>query len=204
MPYNRRDYRDKWRIERLAADIRERLGLDQLEVLSPYRLCDAVPAHVFVPADIADTGLQHRLAQVAWDGFSFTYPDEPTVMVLLNPERAVTRQTATLMEELSHHLLGHRPSIIRTDRVTGLPQRDYNASQEAEAYDLGGALLLPKERIQLEVANQRVAREIAADHGCSRQLVEYRIKRLRLWGRYSAYTAKWSDAFHLDAVDHHR
>ena len=33
MPYNRGDYRDKWRIERLAAAVRGKLGFDQIEPL---------------------------------------------------------------------------------------------------------------------------------------------------------------------------
>jgi Zn-dependent peptidase ImmA (M78 family) len=187
--YDRGNYRDKWRIERLAGLIRTRLGLDQLEVLRPELLCEAVPAHVFVPADFRVPELERRLERVSWDAFSFSYPEDPTLLIVLNPARPRLRQTATLMEELSHSLLRHRPSAIWTDRHTGLPRREYNGAQEAEAFDLGAALLLPKERIQSDVASQTVARDIAAAHGCSVQLVEYRIKRLRLWGRYARYAA---------------
>jgi hypothetical protein len=70
----------------------------------------------------------------------------------------------------------------------GLPaaaDSSYNKSQEAEAYDLGAALLLPKERIQLRMAKQEHATDIAGSHECSTDLVEHRIKRLRLWARYS-------------------
>jgi Zn-dependent peptidase ImmA (M78 family) len=108
---------------------------------------------------------------------------------LLNPLRSRARQTATLMAELSHRLLDHEPSMIWTDAATGLLRRTFNAGQEAEAYDLGAALLLPKERIQMEVGRQRVAQDVAVEHICSVELVEYRIKRLRLWGRYSKYVA---------------
>ena len=89
------------------------------------------------------------------------------------------------MEELSHHLVGHQPSAIWTDRATGLSRRDYNRGQERESYDLGAALLLPRERIQRAVADQELAAELAILHGCSTVLVEYGFKRLRLWPRYS-------------------
>ena len=189
MAYDRGDYHDKWRIERMAAQIRASVGLDQLEVLSPDLLCDAVPAHVFVPSDFEAPELEVRLRRVPWDGFSFSFPGDPTLMVLLNPVRPRARQTASLMEELSHHLLGHQPSMIWHDESTGLLRRTFNRGQEDEAYDLGAALLLPKERIQMEVGRQRVASDVATEHGCSAELVEYRIKRMRLWGKYSKYVA---------------
>ena len=49
MPYNRGNYQDKWRIERLATAVRGKLEVDQLEPLSPWRLADAIPAHIFYP-----------------------------------------------------------------------------------------------------------------------------------------------------------
>jgi hypothetical protein len=187
MAYDRGDYRDKWRIERLATAVRRKLGFDQLQPLSPWLLADAIPAHIFYPEDFDDDGLSHRMRRVRWDGFAFSCPDEPTLFVLLNPARPETRQTATLMEEFSHHLLRHKPCSIAPDPATGLLQRSYNRSQEAEAYDLGAAILLPKERIQHDVAEQRTAKEVAAEHRCSDDIVIYRIKRMRLWKRYDGY-----------------
>jgi len=189
VPYNRGDYRDKWRIERLAATVRRKLKVNQLEPLSPWHLAEAVPAHVFYPEDFGDEALAGRLRRVHWDGFAFCCDGEVTLMVLLNPARSEKRQMATLMEELSHHLLRHKPCAITVNPQTGLLQRSYDRAQEAEAYDLGAAILLPKERIQRDVAAKRTATEIANAHGCSEELVVYRIKRMRLWQRYEKYAA---------------
>ena len=93
------------------------------------------------------------------------------------------------MEEFSHHLLGHSPSTIALNPHTGFLERSYDGAQEAEAYDLGAALLLPKERIQHDVGGKRSAADIAALHGCSEELAVYRIKRMRLWQRYERYAA---------------
>jgi Zn-dependent peptidase ImmA (M78 family) len=187
--YNRGDYRHKWRIERFATAIRSDLGLDQLTPLSPWRLADAIPAHVFYPEDFDDDGLAERVRTVNWDGFAFSSAGDNTLIVVLNQTRPPTRQTATLMEEFSHHLLRHVPSAIALNPKTGFLERSYDRSQEEEAYDLGAALLLPKERIQHEVAARRNAEQIAADHGCSDDIVLYRIKRMRLWQRYVGYAA---------------
>jgi Zn-dependent peptidase ImmA (M78 family) len=67
-------------------------------------------------------------------------------------------------------------------------RRSFDKGQEHEAYDLGAALLLPKERIQRDVkVEKKDAGAIADDHKCSIELVEYRIRRMRLWTRYVAY-----------------
>jgi Zn-dependent peptidase ImmA (M78 family) len=187
--YNRGDYRDKWRIERLATAVRRRLKVDQLEPLSPFDLAEAVPGHVFYPEDFGDADLAGRLRGINWDGFAFCCEGESMLMILLNAARSEKRQAATLMEELSHHLLRHTPCSIRVNPKTGFLERSYDRAQEHEAYDLGSAILLPKERIQHDVAAKLTALEIAEVHGCSEDLVVYRIKRMRLWQRYEKYAA---------------
>ena len=189
MAYKRGDYRDKWRIERLATAVRGKLKFDQIEPLSPWRVAEAIPAHIFHPEDFGDHRLARRLRRVNWDAFAFCCDGDSTLLIILNPRRSKARQMATLMEEFSHHLLGHKPCAIARNGETGFLERSYDASQEAEAYDLGAAILLPKERIQRDVADQRSAAEIAAAHGCSNELVVYRIKRMRLWQRYERYAA---------------
>jgi len=88
--YNRGDYRDKWRIERLAATVRGKLMLDQIKPLSPWRLADAIPAHIFYPEDFGDDQLAWRLNRVTWDGFAFRIDGDPTLMIVLNPRRPET------------------------------------------------------------------------------------------------------------------
>jgi Zn-dependent peptidase ImmA (M78 family) len=124
-----------------------------------------------------------------WDAFAFCVDGDATLMILLNPSRPETRQMVTLMEEFSHHLLRHTPCAIALDSQTGFLERSYDGPQEAEAYDLGAAILLPKERIQRDVGMRLTTDEIAAAHGCSVELVAYRIKRMRLWQRYERYAA---------------
>lgn len=182
-----RNYQDKWRLEQHARAIRERLRLTQFDILDPWKLADAVPAHIFYLEDVVPRELVLKAYQANWDGFAFQFPRESTLMVILNSARPVTRQSATLMEELSHGLLGHVPSCLREDPDTGLLRRDYNKDQESEAYDLGATILLPRELIEREVNKSMRAYEIALERGCSAALVDYRIKRCRLWRRYTKH-----------------
>jgi Zn-dependent peptidase ImmA (M78 family) len=180
--------RDPWRLEREAAAVRWRLGLGPLDRLDPMRLAEDVPARVFWPEDFGDEALARRLRDVAWDGLSFTLPGEETLVVLLNPQRPATRRTATLMEELAHALLEHRPTRIEPDAATGVLRRSYDAAQEREAFEFGATLLLPRELLAAELRARRPASVVARRHGCSEALVLFRVRRLGLSRRYDAYS----------------
>jgi Zn-dependent peptidase ImmA (M78 family) len=174
-------------LEREAAAIRWRLGLEPRDRLDPLKLAAAVPALVFRPEDFGDDVLARRLRQVPWDGLSFTLPGEPTLVVVLNPDRPPTRRTATLLEELSHALLSHEPTRLERDPSTGVLQRSFDIAQEREAFELGATLLLPRELLAAELRRRRPVSAIARRHGCSEALVLFRIRRLRLSRRYDSY-----------------
>jgi IrrE N-terminal-like domain len=174
-------------LEREAAAIRWQLGLGPLDRLDPLALAAAVPALVFRPEDFVDDVLARRLRQVPWDGLSFKLPGDPTLVVVLNPDRPATRRTATLLEELAHALLGHEPSRLERDPATGVLRRSFDARQEREAFELGATLLLPRELLAAELRARRPVSSIARRLGCSEALVLFRIRRLGLSRRYHAY-----------------
>lgn len=108
-------------------------------------------------------------------------------LIILNPTHAKTRHKATLMEEISHVFLGHKPSrlaIEARDRHGNLVARDYNAEIEEEAYATGAAALVPYTGLKKLVERGKTAAEIARHYNVSRALVEYRIKISRLWDTY--------------------
>jgi hypothetical protein len=179
---------DPWRLEREAAAVRWRLGLDPLDRLDPLRLAATVPAKVFRPEDFGDAALAERLRQVPWDGLSFTVSGDDALVIVLNPHRPATRRTATLMEELAHALLEHRPTRLEPDPVTGVLRRSYDAAQEREAFEFGATLLLPRELLAAELRARRSAGATARRHGCSTALVLFRIRRVGLSRRYDAYS----------------
>ena len=171
------------RLEREAAAVRWRLGLTPYDRLDPYALAAHMQAQVLEPEDFVDDVLARRLRHVAWDGMSIRLPGEPGLFVVLNPARPPARRTATLLEELAHVLLDHRPTRLANG------SRTYDAAQEREAFAFGAALLLlPRELLAAEVRARRRASDIARRHRCSEALVLYRLRRLGLGRRYDAYT----------------
>ncbi len=102
--------------------------------------------------------------------------------VLLNDCHTLERQRVTVLEEFWHILLGHK--LTKVARVAESYGRTYDKAEEHDAYYLASATLLPRQAIIEMVSEKLAAEQIAAKYGTSRELVEYRIKRLGLWRDY--------------------
>ena len=108
-------------------------------------------------------------------------------LIILNPTHGRNRHNATLMEEICHVFLGHKPSrlaISNTNKEGKSIARDYHAEIEEEAYGTGAAALLPYTAIKRMVLDGATVAEIARHFNVSRALVEYRLKISRLWNSY--------------------
>ena len=126
----------------------------------------------------------------AWSGGAASHilPDGRK-LIILNPTHGKNRQNATLMEEICHVFLGHKPSrlaIENRDKDGKIVARDYNHAIEEEAYSTGAAALVPYTSLCRMVEAGKSSRDIAHHFYVSRALVEYRIKISRLWATYKA------------------
>jgi hypothetical protein len=110
-----------------------------------------------------------------------------TRLIILNPTHGANRQNATLMEEVSHVFLGHKPSrlAIKSFNKEGKPiARDYREEDEEPAYAIGAAALVPFSGLRRLIGEGKTSKQIARHFNVSRALVEYRIKVSKLWGEY--------------------
>lgn len=108
-------------------------------------------------------------------------------LIVLNPTHGENRHNATLMEEICHVFLGHKPSRLAIENVNKHGKsiaRDYRESDEEAAYSVGAAALVPYSALRRFVEQGKTSREIARHFNVSRQLVEYRMKVSRLWDDY--------------------
>ena len=108
-------------------------------------------------------------------------------LIVLNPTHGENRHNATLMEEICHVFLGHKPSRLAIENINkqGKPiARDYREADEEAAYSVGAAALVPYAALRLFVEKGKTSREIARHFNVSRELVEYRMKVSRLWDEY--------------------
>lgn len=109
-------------------------------------------------------------------------------LIILNPTHGKNRHNATLMEEISHVFLGHKPSrlaIKNRDKAGNEIARDYNEEIEEEAYSTGAAALVPYSALKRFVDEGKTSAQIARHFNVSRALVEFRIKISRLWDAYT-------------------
>ena len=163
------------------------------ERLEPFEL--AKYAKLFIPTFEEIEGLspetkKHLLdaGKDDWSGgaASVKLPDGWR-LIILNPTHGKNRHSATLMEEICHVFLGHKPSrlaIKNTNKQGNAIARDYHAEIEEEAYGTGAAALVPYTALRRMVNEGKTSAEIAKHFNVSKALVEYRIKISRLWDAY--------------------
>jgi transcriptional regulator with XRE-family HTH domain len=177
--------REQW--ERTADEIRKSLGFNSEERIDPFKLPIPGVAHAGardipgVPNEVTRQLLVE--GSRCWSAATIPLGSQDTEwLILINSSHSPERQRSSLMEEYCHVLLGHEMSRLTFQE--GLTFRDYLQGQEEEAYSIGAAILLPQSAVRKCLMNQDSAEKMGKHFGVSRELVEYRIKRLRLWFLY--------------------
>ncbi|MFN0084913.1 MAG: ImmA/IrrE family metallo-endopeptidase [Blastocatellia bacterium] len=169
----------RWRAyERSALQIRRFVGLGIHERLDPYALTALLGLQVLKLDDLKylPAATRNLVANAdAWSGAAISTGDSH--IVLINSTQSLNRQTATLMEEVCHILLGHRPSIVSHLALGG---RDYDHFKEDEAYAVGAAALTPYFLLKSSLAAKEDPRALARRLGVSLALLTYRVKGLCL------------------------
>ena len=178
-----------------ATGLREFAGLRRPEQpLDPFRLAKyaklLVVSYEQVEALLSESTKKHLIGEGKdmWSGGAASQPlPDGQKLIILNPTHGQNRHRATLMEEVCHVFLGHKPSrlaIKRRDKQGNIVARDYNHEIEEEAYSTGAAALVPYLGLKRYVEEGKSSAEIARHYGVSRALVEFRIKISRLWDTY--------------------
>ena len=196
--------------------LRDFAGVTGYQPLDPFALAEFAKLLVVDFESIEGLSAESRahllgVGAEQWSGGACSRPlPNGWKLVILNPAHGVQRNRATLMEEVAHVFLGHKPnrlaiiseqqkSEIRDQKtevgnspgraaLSGRPRqtlaRDYNHDDEEAAYAVGAAALVPYAGLRRFVRRGRHANQIARHFRVSRQLVEYRIKVTHLWPEY--------------------
>ncbi len=176
-----------------AALLRQRAGIGPRDRLDPRALVDELRLVIVEPGDVAEaTAEDHALVTEvdakAWSGMGKRLPDG-RLLVMLHPSQTPERANVTIMEEVAHAHLGHRPLQLIL-HPSGLEKRAYNKKDEDEAYWTAAATLLPRDVVVHAVWRQQLATAVAAAYGASPECAEFRIKTLGLWSPYKAYSGR--------------
>lgn len=97
-------------------------------------------------------------------------------LIVLNSAHAKTREANTLMHELAHLIIGHKPARLDITDDGLMILSSYDKQHEDEANWLAAALLLPREAL-LHARRVGMTNDAAAAHyGCSTALFTMRIQ----------------------------
>lgn len=187
-----------------ALALRDFAGVQPDEALDPFALAEFARLLVVDFNQIKDLSAESREHLLGdgmndWSGGACSRPlPNGWRIVILNPAHGIQRNRATLMEEISHVFLGHKANrlavvVSEPPAVAGgqskILTRDYNKSDEEEAYAVGAAALVPYAALRRLVFAGRTAEEIARRFRVSTPLAEYRIKVTHLWAAYKGASA---------------
>jgi Zn-dependent peptidase ImmA (M78 family) len=100
-------------------------------------------------------------------------PTEPP-MILFHPLQPKTRLESSVMHEISHLILGHKPERLMP-LVGSFVGRDYPKQNEEEARYLGSCLQISEPGIDWSIQRRLTLAEIAKHFGASQRLVQYRL-----------------------------
>jgi hypothetical protein len=176
-----------------AEILRGLLGVSPRQVLDPYKLAEKVGLRlvdVGVLCEQLGPEIMERVLvrdKDGWSGGVFAHPlPDGTLVCILNSTHGARRTKITLMEEVAHVYLKHRPTGL-TRSADGLRMRDYDKAQEEDAYGVGAAALLPWTTFFRALNAGTTISQLADDYDVSEQLVKYRIQ---ITGAYRLYQAR--------------
>ncbi len=185
---------EKWRqFELKALALRDFARLSSEAALNPFelaRFANLLVVEFDQIKELSKQAKEHLLGTASEDwsgGACATALPDGRRLVILNPNHGRARTNATLMEEISHVFLGHKPSKLKTVAQTVQGRtlaRDYRKADEEAAYGIGAAALVPFAALRKYVLQGKTSTEIARRFHVSRSLVEYRLKVTRLWHTY--------------------
>ena len=166
--------------EKRALEIRRLIPLRPDQPLDPFQLANLLQFQILrlseldqLPADLRQLLSDANL----WSGAAICLPNQGSVLILLNDSQSPRRLRATLMEEISHLLLGHPPSRLTPEEPIG---RTFARHVEEEAYAIGAAALVPYAGLR-QLLPRHPTIEALADHFIvSRALLRYRLTVLQL------------------------
>src|SRR5262245_26767470 len=120
--------------EKIALKIREFAGVAIDQPLDPWALAPFLKLRVVSIDEVEGLSPESRQILMGdtskiWSGGASRPLPDGTRLVFLNPNHSRERRAATLMEEISHVILGHSPSTVQVEATAsgqGVRFRDFN------------------------------------------------------------------------------
>ena len=170
---------EKWRqFELKASGLRDFARVRPNAPLNPFDLAhfaNLLVVDIERIRGLSKRSREHLLgpASEEWSGGACARPlPDGRKIVILNPKHGPTRTNATLMEEICHVFLGHKPnrfSVVTENEHGKSLARDYSKSDEEAAYGTGAAALVPFAALKRLVLEGKTSAQVASHFRVSRE-----------------------------------
>ncbi len=168
-------------------------GVSLQDVIDPWQLAPKVGLKVVDAREFVKRLEREEISHLTgagryrWSGGVFPKPlPDGMLLCFLNPWHSPRRNKVTLMEEICHVHLRHKPTRLVLS-ANGLIVRDYNGGQEEEAYGVGAAALVPWGTLFPRLNSGSTIDNLAEDYDLTTDLIVYRIK---IAGAYPLHIAR--------------
>lgn len=109
----------------------------------------------------------------AWSAVTVCWKNR--YLIVMNSAHPPTRQASSLMHELAHLIIGHKPARLDVTPDGLMILSSYDKRNEEEATWLAAALLMPREALLLIRRRGLSDEQAASAFGCSLQLFHFRM-----------------------------
>jgi len=165
--------------ENIALGLRRELGLNKTDPLSPQALATYFEVRLWTPRQIQ--GLSRQALNIllttereSWSAITISYNGLDAI--IYNPTHSAgRRQSSDIMHELSHIIIGHKPSTVLLSPDGVLALRAFDQKQEDEANWLSGCLLLPRSVLLFIMQSGMNQKEACRHYQVSDDLLTYRL-----------------------------
>lgn len=160
--------------KRLAAELRAEIDLDPMEALDPWQLAELYGIHVIpLSALPLDSAIRDHFTVARPEVFSGALvPYGNGAVIVENDGHPSARRRSTMGHELAHVFGEHK---FGTSLVNERGCRLADQTQEDEAAEIAGELLVPFEAAKLLARRKSTNEEVALQFGVSVELARWRM-----------------------------
>lgn len=136
--------------ENAARGYRRELGLKPFDPLDPRLLAGFLDIKIWTPAEVPgvpDASLRQLTETDPYSWSAVTIRIGSQALIITNDRHSMERQNNSLMHELSHIILKHKPAQVFVLNTGQMMLNHYDPAHEEEANCLSGALLVPREAL---------------------------------------------------------
>ena len=136
--------------ENAARGYRRELGLKPFDPLDPRQLASFLNIKIWTPAEVPgvpETALRQLTETDPFSWSAVTIRLGSLALIITNDRHSTERQNNSLMHELSHFILKHKPAQVFVSNTGQMMLNHYDPVHEEEANCLSGALLVPRDAL---------------------------------------------------------